>query len=365
MLKSSTLYRALLVVCTSSFSVVAAAEAASGSARVTVQEGCWLTYEYAIAREAASGFFASDKSAVAELIYEIYASTHDMHREFAPFLEPHSETVELPVQTTEGTIRPKKRKAASQKPSRTIDMPADVLASTNGNLGVLTMFDPDLRLKVTAARMECSTSAIIAMREEDATRKDHIQRALGWIADPDPNLKARGLRMLADEARDAELWSLPQLQRQQVGDLAYAEYENEIRTIMQPGWQIGQGFKMFGAELLQRMRDPRAAEAYMSYVVLNNHFQGTSLALRSLAELRPRPIQVLPHLETILAKDEHANSSDGSQLGKEVMEAIVVIGRQEARPILEKYTRSKNEALAQSALAYLDQLNTAQRTGQQ
>lgn len=285
-----------------------------------------------------------------------------MAADFAKVLESRVTTVDLPVATTDGTV---KAKARSAEPPRGVKISADVIQASNSYLGLFRYFSPEIQLTLKSGLLDCSRTAIYSMQQVVATKREHIQRALSLIAEPDYDLKMRGLRMLAAESTNADLWGLPPEQRRSVSDLAFNDVEREI-AVLKDRVKVGKidDVGMFGVGFLERMHDPRAVEAYMQYVRLNHPFMGSKQALQSLSGLIPRPIQVLDELQQILeAQTQDDHGMGRPQLNDQLLQSIALIGRDEARPFLERTTRSKNERFATEAIRLIDELNNSSPTG--
>lgn len=329
------------------------------TAKTTVARDCSLKFEYTTNPVTALQIYQSDLDAVGQLVYEIYTSKNDMAADFAKFLEPRVTTVDLPVATSDGTVKAKARSADA--PPRGVKMSADVIQASNSYLDLFRYFASEIQLTVKSGLLDCSRSAIYSMQREVATKREHIQRALSLIADPDHDLRIRGLRMLAAESTNTDLWGLPPEQRRSVSDLAFNDVEREI-SVLKARVQNGtiDDVGMFGVGLLERMHDPRTIEAYMEYVRLNHPFMGSKQALESLSELLPRPIQVLGELQQILEGQTQDDRGMGRpQLNDQLLQSIALIGRDQARPFLERTTRSKNERFATEAVRLIDELNNS------
>jgi hypothetical protein len=295
-----------------------------------LESGCTLKYEYTSSEATDEQLMPSDKEGVGLLVYQVYSSTHDLYHDLG----------------------------AS---SRTVTLAPDTLASANAYLNTFQFFLPGLQLQVQVGSIECSRAAIDRMANAALNRKEHVERALTFVSDPDPALQERGLGVLNGEAEVAYLWGLPETQRRQITDLAYRMCRDDLSHFVEgrksdPHLIFSTNF--IGVEMLDKLHDPRAADVYMAYAIAGGRYAASTISLKSLARMLPRPTRMLPKLEELAVAD--CQNFAGHPCD-DVLLTIFVVGREDARPVFERFARSKNGYLAHEAVRYLDGLNDLRR----
>ena len=337
-----------------------------------VTSGCTMKYEYTANVDTEWQLFSADKEALGQLLYGVYSSTHNVYGDLAKTVDRGQTVVHLPPATTSGSASPSRKTPdrGDGTVPRQVTMGVDTLGRANEYVSSFRLFSPALQFKYVAGWFECSRGAMYDMENAASNRKEHLDRALTLISDNDAELQERGLRVLQKEADDVYLWSLPEPQRRQIADVAYRVYKNEfsaaaefvarLHTPDSPTGSIGVG--SLGAEMLARIHDPRAVEAYMAYVTMDEPIFGSKAALSSLVRILPRPTQVISQLEEILQAHEFTQPARGQfEFDEMLVFAIAALGLDEARPVLERYVRSKNEHIAATAEKAIDALNNASR----
>lgn len=330
-----------------------------------MRSGCELTYEYTADAHTDWQLIDSDKDALGLLTYRIYAAKHDVYSELAKVMN-RPEVVHLPPQN-EGSAyyRSQRRKYTNQgnDSARKVPMPRDTLDDVNNYLRTFQLIAPELHLRLRAGWLECSRGAMASFEDLRLNEKTHLERALQFIADSDPDIQERGLRTIDDEATDSYLLGLPEAQRRQISDVAYRAYKSELavvqRGVPSPGTVE---IDFLGADVLETLHDPRAVDAYMGYVMADQPLLGSMEALKALAQMLPRPTQIMEQLDGLLEAHESDERIPGrSQMDEAIIVTMIAVGRETARPIFEKLTRSKNEHIAQAAVQAIDVLNDAER----
>lgn len=323
-----------------------------------VASGCTLQLKYTATEEAEQQLEPSDKEALGFLAYQVYASTHNVYSDLVAAGEANrEESVQVPTYTerqahTRQSGKPRSNPA--QNPRAAV-LPQDALDAANHYTTAFQFFAPTLQLQIIGGELECSRTAIDRTENVALDRKEHIERALAFVADPDPALQERGLRVLDSEANPAYLWSLPEAQQRQITSVAFRLCRDELLALQAVHGRGGAEF--IGVDMLEKLHDPRTVDAYMAYVTSTLPFGASDIALKRLAKMVPRPTQILAPLAALIEK----YPEEPTRFYDDAFATLFVVGHEEARPIFEKFTRSHNEYVARKAQGAIDALNDARR----
>ncbi len=328
-----------------------------------VLPGCTLTFDYASNETTERQLMNSDREGVGFLIYTVYSSSHNEHADLVAAAEQErhnrNTVAHMPVLTTEGPARRPAKKPTAPHTSNGVRIGQDTLDIANGYMKAFALFSPDIQLHASRASLYCSETAIDQMQNAALNRQEHVERALTFIADPDPALQQRGLRTLNSEADVGYLWALPSAQRQQLADAAYRLYTAEFSALVNR--QPSMSYEFVGVEMLEKLHDQRTVDAYWEYVLAEAPMGASTIALKALATMLPRPTQILPRLEALIATHETDTRPAWHSFYDTAFATLFLVGREEARPIFERLVRSRNEYIAGLAESAIDGLNNLRR----
>lgn len=311
-------------------SAMLAAHEASGQAASnytgTVLDGCRVTFDFFSNTATSLDLTASDKQAVAWLIFDTFKAGSDM---FAVL--------------------------SQTSPPGTAQIPQAFVDDVNRLFEASEFLVPSLKFRVRSSKLSCPQAAMAEMKADQAARREKIERGMSFLKDTDPVIQTRGLNILMDETSNRELAAMLSTElRSRVIDIAFAQASQAVNSLSSGGLPKTGDFTFAPFGLLVAFHDPRVVDLYLTCVE-NGHTGIAKAALEALGSMQPRPTQALERLVEMIETGEF-----NSPLAEEwAMTAILRIGRQSSRPFFERLARGQNEIRAQLALKFLDSLTRA------